>query len=231
MRRFRFHLSSLVFVVLVIGVSLAALRESNEAWDSCIFTLTLVILLTSVLLAVHRTEKRRAYWLGFALFGAAYLGLSLVPPVESRLITSKALAFIDSKVPRSIPAGFAYFDYDNDGKMDLYVVNNSQPNALYLDKGNGTFQDVTATVGSNPGNQATGSGTFYLSAGRLLVRGSVGTTENFVRIGHSLLAQIAVVVGGQLSRCLYGKRRESDREPARPQGSTSAVGTGDRVDG
>ena len=91
----------------------------------------------SVLLAIHRTEKRRAFWLGFALFGAAYLGLSLVPSIESRLITTKALAYIDSKVPRSIPAGFAYADFDNDGKMDLYVVNNSQPNALYLNKGNG----------------------------------------------------------------------------------------------
>jgi hypothetical protein len=121
--------------------------------------------------------------LGFALFGAAYLGLSLVPPIETRLITTRALAFIDSKLPRSMPAGFAYLDYDNDGTMDLYVVNNnSQPNALYLNKGNGTF--------------------------RLWVRGSVGTTENFVRIGHSLLALVAAFVGGRLSCRLYAKERE-----------------------
>ena len=59
------------------------------------------------------------------------------------------MAYLDSKVPRSIPAGLAYFDYDNDGKMDLYVANNSQPNALYLNKGNGTFMDVTSAAGSN----------------------------------------------------------------------------------
>jgi hypothetical protein len=182
MRRIRFHIGSLVFVVLVIGVSLAALRESDVIWDSGIFTLTLVILLTSVLLAFYRTETRRAFWLGFALFGATYLGLSLVPPVESRLITTKALAYLDSKLPRSIPAGFTYADFDNDGTMDLYVVNNSQPNALYLNKGNGTF--------------------------RLWVRRMTGTTENFMRIGHSLLALIAAVVGGQLSCRLYAKERE-----------------------
>src|SRR5262245_27352384 len=112
MRRFRFHIGTLVILVLVLGVGFAALRESNDIWDSGVFTLTLGILLISILLAVHRTGKRRAFWVGFALFGWAYLGLSLVPPIESRLITSRILAYLASKVPRSVPAGIAYFDYD-----------------------------------------------------------------------------------------------------------------------
>ena len=99
MRRIRFSIASLLVVVLGLGVSFAALRESNEIWDGGIFSMTLVILLTSVLLAIHRTEQRRAFWLGFALFGVAYLGLSLVPSVASRLLTTKALAYLDSKVP------------------------------------------------------------------------------------------------------------------------------------
>jgi hypothetical protein len=162
MRRFRFHLGTLLVMVLLVGVGFAALRESNETWDSSIFSITLGILLVSILLAIHRTEERRVFWLGFALFGSAYLGFSLVPSIEPRLITTKALAFLDSKLPRSIPAGLAYFDYDNDGKMDLYVVNNSQPSALYLNKGNDTFEDVTAVGGSNrAGNQVTGNGRFF----------------------------------------------------------------------
>ena len=44
-------------------------------------------------------EARRAFWIGFALFGWSYLGLSLVPSIESRLMTTKALAYLDSKVP------------------------------------------------------------------------------------------------------------------------------------
>ena len=104
MRRFRFHLGTMLLIVLLVGVGFAALRESNEFWDSTIFSITLGVLLTSILFTIHRTEKRREFWLGFALFGAAYLGLSLVPSIESRLITTKALAFLDSRVPRSIPA-------------------------------------------------------------------------------------------------------------------------------
>ena len=73
MRRFRFHLGTLVIIVLLLGVGFAALRESNETWESTNFSITLGVLSVSILLAVHRTEQRRAFWLGFALFGAAFL--------------------------------------------------------------------------------------------------------------------------------------------------------------
>jgi hypothetical protein len=125
MRRLRFHIGTLVILVLFLGVGFAALRESNEIWDSSIFSSTLVMLSISILVAVHRTEKRRAFWLGFTLFGWIYLGLSLIPSIESRLITTKALHFLDSKVPRSIPQRLTYFDYDDDGLMDFVVAKNS----------------------------------------------------------------------------------------------------------
>ena len=106
MRRFRFHIGTLLILVLILGVGFAALRESNETWDSSIFSLTLGMLSVLILLAVHRTEKKRAFWLGFALFGWTYVGLSLVPSIESRLLTTKALAYLDSNVPdRSIVIG------------------------------------------------------------------------------------------------------------------------------
>ena len=103
MRRFRFHLGTLVILILLLAVGFAALRESNEIWGSSILSITLGLLLISILLAIHRTDKRRVFWLGFALFGSAYLALTLIPSIESRLITTKALAYVDSKVPdRSI---------------------------------------------------------------------------------------------------------------------------------
>ena len=150
MRRLRFNIANLLGVILVLGVGFAALRESSDLWESGVFTLMLAALLISILLAVHRTESRRAFWIGFALFGWIYLGLSLVPSIESRLITTKALAYLDSKVPGPIPAGVAHVDFDNDGKLDLLVVNNSQPNALYRNQGNVVFEDVTAVAGLNP---------------------------------------------------------------------------------
>ena len=217
MQSFRFHLGTLVILVLLLGVGFAALRESNAIWDSSIFSITLGVLLVSVLLAVHRTEKRRAFWLGFALFGSAYLGLSMVPSIEPRLITTKALAYLDSKMTRSIPAG--YFD-DYNGSMDLYVVNNSQTNALFLNKSNGTFENVAAVAGSNPVGNRTWS--LWNSLVRTSLKGSNGTTENFVKIGHSLIALIAASLGGCISRRLYANNREAVEESVIPQGSTSS---------
>jgi hypothetical protein len=203
MRRFRFHLGTIVILVLSLGVGLAALRESNEIWDSSIFSITLGVLLISILLAIHRVEEKRAFWLGFALFGWTFLGLSLVPSIESRLITTKALALLDSKVQRSIRAGFTYFDYDNDGAMHLYF--NTQSNALFLNKGNGDWiADVTA-AGSNPTRFTN------ILAGRSLM--GFGTTENFVRNGHSLIAVVAAILGGGFSRYLHTMKPHGNSAP------------------
>ena len=61
MRWFSFpHQHSLLILVLILGVGFAALRESDETLhNDSIFSLTLVMLSISILLAVHRTEKRR----------------------------------------------------------------------------------------------------------------------------------------------------------------------------
>ena len=64
-------------------------------------------------------------------------------------------------LPETVGAGCAFFDYDNDGWMDIYLVNSGscdfyeppQPlrNALYRNNRDGTFSDVTlkAGVGGN----------------------------------------------------------------------------------
>ena len=40
-----------------------------------------------------------------------------------------------------------FVDVDNDGKVDLLVANDSTPNYLYLNKGDGTFKDVSIPSG------------------------------------------------------------------------------------
>jgi hypothetical protein len=94
MRRNRFTINSPLAAVLLVAVFVAALREASDLWESGILTLTLAALLISILFAVHRLRSRRAHWLGFILFGAAYDGLSLVPTIEFRLITTGGLAYL-----------------------------------------------------------------------------------------------------------------------------------------
>jgi FG-GAP-like repeat len=201
MRRFRFSIASLLGVVLFISVSLAALRASTDAWDSGVFGLSLLILLTAILLVIYRTDRQRASWLGFSLFGWAYLVISLIPPLESRLPTTRVLAYIGAGRTVTIPLGVAVGDLDNDGQVDLLVADTSTPNVLYINNGDGTFRHpVPGVPTSSPGGLIGGS----LSAWRTLT-GTGGTAENFVRIGHSILALVLAFLGGQLSRWLYDK--------------------------
>ena len=44
--------------------------------------------------------------------------------------------------------GVAVSDYDSDGDPDIFVTNDTQPNFLYKNAGNGTFEDVAKTAGT-----------------------------------------------------------------------------------
>jgi enediyne biosynthesis protein E4 len=69
-------------------------------------------------------------------------------------------------LPESTGAGCAFFDYDNDGWMDIYLVNSgpcdfwtpSKPlrNALYRNNRDGTFTDVTEKAGVAGGGYGMG---------------------------------------------------------------------------
>jgi hypothetical protein len=49
--------------------------------------------------------------------------------------------------PTSKALGVALIDHNSDGRMDLFVANDTQPNRLYQNKGDGTFIDVGMTAG------------------------------------------------------------------------------------
>ena len=44
--------------------------------------------------------------------------------------------------PAAKTLGLALIDYDNDGLLDVFAANDTQPNRLYRNKGDGTFADV-----------------------------------------------------------------------------------------
>jgi hypothetical protein len=57
--------------------------------------------------------------------------------------------------------GVALLDYNNDGWLDLFVANDTEPNKLYKNNGNGTFTDEAVTAGvafSEAGTARAGMG-------------------------------------------------------------------------
>ena len=58
-------------------------------------------------------------------------------------------------------AGCGWGDYDLDGFLDLTVANYGQPNRLYHNLGNGTFEDVAVAQGVDRGDDLTFQCTFF----------------------------------------------------------------------
>src|SRR5262245_30621303 len=55
-------------------------------------------------------------------------------------------------LPQVIGSGAALFDFDNDGRLDIYLIQNGRPgsaakNRLFRQKDDGTFEDVSAGSG------------------------------------------------------------------------------------
>jgi hypothetical protein len=195
MKRLRFHIAGLLCFVLFVGFALAALREADDLWDSAVFSTLVVALLVSVLLAIHRTQAHRAFWLGFAVFGCTCLGACLIPSIESRLLTTKLLAFVDSRLPARpvIITGQAWGDMSNTQGGTMIQA----PVQGYV------------VAAANPGNQRIA----YF--GNLLGTGG-GSSENFKRIGHAVLTLLAAWTGGLLSRRLYSRNRHGPPLPDSP---------------
>jgi hypothetical protein len=64
--------------------------------------------------------------------------------------------------PGSKSLGIALIDYDNDGRLDLFVTNDTQPNKLWHNNGNGTFTEEGFSAGvayNDAGKARAGMGT------------------------------------------------------------------------
>jgi hypothetical protein len=106
-------------------------------------------------------------WPGFLLSDAPTFPFEEIPPEKSgiRWVHSSGQS-PEKYLPESSGAGCAFLDYDNDGWMDIYLVNSgkcdfftpSQPlrNALYKNNRDGTFTDVTEKAGVAAGGYGQG---------------------------------------------------------------------------
>lgn len=86
-----------------------------------------------------------------------------IPPTKSGITWTHENAISEARhMPEAIGPGCAFFDFDNDGWMDIYLVNSgpsdfykpSKPlrNALYKNNRDGTFTDVTEKAGVAAGD-------------------------------------------------------------------------------
>src|SRR3954471_1991043 len=84
----RFRTTTLMIAVAAPAVAIAGLRYASDAWASWLFTGTLALLATAVLVALSRAPADPRRW-GVAVFGLAYLLASLHPDGRAQLAPSR----------------------------------------------------------------------------------------------------------------------------------------------
>ena len=108
---------------------------------------------------MHNTLSKAIIVLSLAFTVSNYASdIQFVDVTEQAGIHFEHAGGIDLRVlPALVGSGAAWCDYDNDGRLDLYIVNGAlvrpaadavlPKNTLYRNNGDGTFTDVTDVVG------------------------------------------------------------------------------------
>ncbi len=74
-----------------------------------------------------------------------------------------------------------FFDYDGDGRPDLYVANDRTTNVLYRNKGDGAFEDVTVEAGAGQRDQKEARAGMGIAIGDLDGDGRPGRPRHELR--------------------------------------------------
>jgi hypothetical protein len=111
--------------------------------------------------------------------------------------------------PTSKSLGVALLDYDNDGWIDLFISNDTEPNKLYRNNHDGTFTDVAVLAGvafSESGRVRAGMGTdagdYDLSGRQGILVGNFTneSTALYHNDGSGLFSDVAPISGlGQMT--------------------------------
>lgn len=143
----------LMLFVMVIALILFLFTRPTQAWSSALITMTILLLSVAATRACIRVDSERAAWIGFAIFGWAYLIVGVGPKfdcLDSPMLTNVLLKelFLRLVEQNSLP-----------------VMSDEQFIAAYHDR-----------------------------------------ALEFFRIGHSILALLAGVLGAFVGRLLEDRR-------------------------
>jgi len=72
-RGFQFSLLSLLVLSSFVAVICVAISTPTAIWSGIVVSLMFLSLCVAVAAAIYRTEEKRAFAIGFALFGWSYL--------------------------------------------------------------------------------------------------------------------------------------------------------------
>jgi hypothetical protein len=105
----RFSIRSLMAVIVVSAIALAAIRNCSTVWAGAIFSITFFTLLCSLLGIAFGRNIRRIYWTGFAVLGWSYMLLVCIPWLDENigrfLLAPNLFAYLEEVLHSAPPGG------------------------------------------------------------------------------------------------------------------------------
>jgi hypothetical protein len=182
---------TLMAMVVISAISLAALRNADQAWARLMTTLALATILFAVVSARLTHRRERAWWWGFAAVAGSYLVLSL-SPWRQGLFTTHLLEFVHDRVEaRTVAKVVRGSDQDTEHFKVWYE--------------DGTVRDFklpTSVVDSISSELLFASFEPSVNRWRSVLPGAADGLS-FGRVGHSLFSVFAGLIGGTAIAWFY----------------------------
>ncbi|MCA9229561.1 MAG: hypothetical protein KDA57_02835 [Planctomycetales bacterium] len=227
MKYFRLSLAAMLLLTTLVPITLVALINASNFWASFAFTTALCTLLFAVSSTIYRRDSRRAFWVGFSIFGISYFLITFGPWFDNdrspEFLSSRLVPYLHSKVRRLLPPdpGQSIIRLKASGQIThngnvvkaeqipsiLEQTANAQDVLLLID----TNYETSFPESYNP-DLFRSAKSALLSAveGKVSQRDIRSTTpfeiplkKDFERTFHSLLIVYSGLLGGLIGRYLY----------------------------
>jgi hypothetical protein len=181
----RLSIRTLMVFVLVSAICLAAVTNASEPWAVMMILIVLVVVVAATAVAVCTQGNRRAWCMGFAFLGGAYL-ITSNSPGGSQSNTTRALRYVIAQASRSpvivaeVPA--QHFRTTS-GELDRAALESF---VRHIGPGSPSYHPASdhILVIRQPG--------FWW---RTLLPGTANR-DAFIRVGHAFFALLAGLLGG-----------------------------------
>jgi hypothetical protein len=174
-------------LVVLVAISVSALRNASELWAGILLLATLATLGTAILGVVYRREGKRAFALGFALFAAGYLVLAMGPwfseQFAPKLPTTQLLDYLHGQVVGT-PVAL---------KLTGNVMLSGGSTTLSAD------QLLLTWVNANGATKQAATSSYIKRFIGMAAPGAANY-EPFLWVGHCLFALLAGLMGGLVAR-------------------------------
>lgn len=220
----RFSIRSLMALIVVAAIGLAALRNANGLWAGMLLLLALAAIGSAVMGAVILRGKERYWSAGFAFFAGCYLVLAIGPWLSSWYSSRIGTTYLLNQLRHRMFAS------------DVETLSDSEAESLSLREQQ--LEADLARVREESRDPNDASRVLALATRLQAIRVKLTTNQNaaprradFQDVGHSLFALLAGLVGGTVAVwfSLRRERRGSDAESSPHPPPQCALDSGEGV--